>query len=124
MMTWEKICAMLEELPGAAQDPPGGREVVRVFGKVVAYPAANERSRPDGYPENEEFVIIKTDYSERAALLQQDSQTFFVTPHYQDYPGVIVRLSTVKPDQLRELLTDAWRLVAPKRLVRDMEQKP
>jgi hypothetical protein len=122
-MTWETVCAILEELPGAAQDPPGGREVVRVFGKVVAYPAANERSRPDGYPENEEFVIIKTDYSERAALLQQDPQTFFVTPHYQDYPGVIVRLSRVKPDQLRELLTDAWRMVAPKKLVREMEQK-
>lgn len=31
---------------------------------------------------------------------------------------MIVRLATVDPDQLRELLVDAWRLVAPKRLVR------
>ncbi len=58
----------------------------------------------------------------RAALLAEDPETFFVTPHYQDYPGVIVRLATARPDQLRELLTEAWRLVAPKRLVREFDQ--
>jgi len=33
----------------------------------------------------------------------------------------LVRLATVRPDELRELLTDAWRLVAPKRLVRELD---
>jgi hypothetical protein len=47
----------------------------------------------------------------------------FVTPRYQTYPGVIVRLATVQPDHLRNLLTEAWRLVAPKRLVRELDQQ-
>lgn len=44
-----------------------------------------------------------------------------VTPHYRDYPGVVVRLAT-PPDQLRELLVEASRLVAPKRLVRRFDE--
>ena len=55
-------------------------------------------------------------------MLAEDPATFFVTPHYEGYPGVLVRLATVRPDQLRELVVEAWRLVAPKRLVREFDQ--
>ena len=121
MNTWEAVCDFLEKLPGAEQDPPGSREVVRVRGKVVAFPALNERSRPPEAQDGEEFVVIKVDFVEREALLHEDPKSFFVTPHYQSYPGVIVRLGTVDPDVLRELLTEAWRLVAPKKLVHEWD---
>jgi hypothetical protein len=121
MKTWESVCAFLETLPEAKQDPPGGREVVRVCGTVLAYPACNARSKPPNAAEDEVFVIVKVDRDDREALLHQDPDTFFVTPHYRDYPGVIVRLATVQPDQLRELLVDAWRMVAPKRLLRELD---
>jgi hypothetical protein len=88
-----------------------------VHGKPVAYVAGNDRSRPEGASAEEEFVVVRCTYEERAALLAQDPDAFHVTPHYRGYPGVIVRLATVDPDQLREPLVDAWRLVAPKRLV-------
>jgi hypothetical protein len=86
MMTWETVCEFLEGLPGAEQDPPGGREVVRVRGKVVAYPARNRRSRPADAADHEEFVVVKVDPSERAALLHEDPETFFVTPPVPDLP--------------------------------------
>jgi hypothetical protein len=35
---------------------------------------------------------------------------------------VIVRLATVRPEQLRELHTEAWRLVARKRLIRELDE--
>lgn len=122
METWETICAFLETLPGTQQDPPGGREVVRVNGKVIAFPAANERSRPPEFPADEAFVVIKVDKFERMALLHDDPQTFFVTSHYESYPGVIVRLRTVDTAQLHELLLEAWKMVAPKRVVREWEE--
>lgn len=122
-ITWKTVCEILSELPGAAPDPPGGREVVRVKDKVIAYPAANERSRPEGYAADEDFVVVKVDLTDREALVHQAPQTFFVTPHYRNYPGVIVRLSTVEPEHLRELLIDAWRSVAPKKVVREWEEK-
>ena len=89
----------------------------------MAFPARNERSRPHGYDDDEEFVVVKVDRDEREGLLEQDPDTFFVTPHYETYPGVIVRLASVDQDELRGLLTDAWRRTVPKRLVRQWEQE-
>jgi hypothetical protein len=100
---------------------PANRDVVRVAGKVLSYRAANDRSKPAGVAANEEFVIVRIDFERREQLLESDPASFFVTPHYQNYPGVIVRISTVNQKQFRDLLRDGWRLVAPKRLVRDCE---
>ncbi len=72
-------------------------------------------------PGNEEFVIVRIDLDRREHLLELNPEVFFVTPHYKSYSGVIVRLSTVDQKQLRNLLVDAWRHVAPKRLVRDWD---
>lgn len=123
--TWDSIVSFLSELPGAGFDPgnvvfPNG--VVRVTGKVVAYPALGDRGRPPDAVPGEEFAFIKASPSEREALLQQDPHTFFLTPHYQNSPGVIVRLSSVDQRQLEELLIGAWREVAPKRLVREYDE--
>lgn len=124
MRTWQDVSDFLESFPEARAEPPGAvwGETVRVGKKVIAFPGRNERSRAPGASDDEEFVIIRVDRSEREALLHQDPHTFIVTPHYENYPGVIVRLATVDEEQLRELLTDAWRLVAPKKLVREWEQ--
>jgi hypothetical protein len=88
-----------------------GREVVRVAGKIVAYLAGNERSRPREVADNEEFVVIRINFDKRELLLELNPDAFFVTPHCKKYPDVIVRLSTVDPKQRRDLLVDAWRLV-------------
>jgi hypothetical protein len=120
--TWETVWKVLETLPGTDQGLLHDIPAVRVRGKLVAYLPDNPRSRPPDAADDEEFLVVRCDLGERAALLAEDPATFFVTPHYETYPGVIVRLATVRPDQLRELLTEAWRLVAPKWLVRELDQ--
>jgi hypothetical protein len=50
-------------------------------------------------------------------LLAADGEKFFTEPHYNGYPAVLVRLAAVDADELRELLTDAWRAKAPRALV-------
>jgi hypothetical protein len=123
MATWDHVRAILGELPGTEEDPPFQMPAVRVRGKLVAYLPGNARSRPEEAGPGEDFLVVRIPYHERAALLEEDPETFFVTPHYQKYPGVLVRMATVPPDQLRELLIDAWRLVAPKRLVRELDDR-
>ncbi|NUM48167.1 MAG: hypothetical protein HUU38_25960 [Anaerolineales bacterium] len=54
-------------------------------------------------------------------LIYYDPQSLFVTPHYESYPGVIVRLRTVDTAHLHELLLEAWKTVAPKQVVREWE---
>jgi hypothetical protein len=51
-------------------------------------------------------------------LLAADPAKFFTEAHYNGYPAILVRLPEIEPDELRELLTDAWRLRAPKALVK------
>lgn len=58
-----------------------------------------------------------TDLDERNELLKAEPGKFFITPHYDGYPGILVRLSQVDPDELTELLTESWRVCAPKRLL-------
>lgn len=68
------------------------------------------REREDG-----ESIAVKVDYGERQALTAMQPETFVVTPHYENYPWMIVRLASVDPDELAELLTEAWRMTASKR---------
>ena len=45
--------------------------------------------------------------------MKADPETFFITDHYLNYPYMLVRLSKVDRDDLRELLEDAWEQCAP-----------
>ena len=54
---------------------------------------------------------------EREALLQGEPDAFFSIPHYEGHPFVLVRLEAVDPVELDELIEDAWRTRAPKRLI-------
>ena len=66
-------------------------------------------------------LAVRTDFFEREALIRAAPDTFFFTDHYRNYPWVLVRLGMVERAQLAEMLEDAWRRVAPKRLVRAFE---
>lgn len=46
-----------------------------------------------------------------------DPETFYITNHYLNYPAMLVRLSTVQPDDLRKLIEASWRRGAPAKLV-------
>jgi hypothetical protein len=54
---------------------------------------------------------------EKLALISAEPDKFFTTPHYDGYPMVLVRFAAIDLAELTELLTDAWRLRAPRRLV-------
>lgn len=48
--------------------------------------------------------------------MQARPETFFITDHYKGYPAMIVRLATVRRPELKALLEQSWRQIAPKRL--------
>ena len=50
--------------------------------------------------------------AEKEMLLGSDPVKFFTEPHYNGFPAVLVRLPEVGEDELRELITDAWRCQA------------
>jgi hypothetical protein len=104
--TPEQVRAAALALPETTERPAWGRPSFRVKDKIFA-------SMP---PEEYEVALMISD-DEKAGLLAADPETYSVPPHYRNYHMVVVRLVTADPDQLRELLVEAWRIRAPKRLV-------
>ena len=57
-----------------------------------------------------------TDLGGKEALLGDDPDVFFTTPHFDGYPAVLVRLDRIEIAELEELVIEAWLDRAPKRL--------
>jgi hypothetical protein len=53
----------------------------------------------------------------KEALLADDPDVFFTTPHFDGYPAVLVQLERIGLDDLEEVVVEAWLARAPKRLV-------
>jgi len=54
----------------------------------------------------------------KEALLADDPDVFFTTPHFDGYPAVLVRLDRIGPEDLEEVIVEAWLARAPKRLAK------
>lgn len=93
-------------LPGAEAGTSWGTASYKVGGKLFA------RMLEDG-----KSVVVKVDLHQRAELVSAEPHVFSVTAHYEKWPMVIVTLDAIDADELREVLTDAWRLSAPRRQV-------
>jgi hypothetical protein len=68
-------------------------------------------------------VVVRIDRRERLMRMQADPKAFYITDHYAAYPWVLVRLSAIRRADLADLLEDAWRLSAPKRLLASYEAR-
>jgi hypothetical protein len=70
-------------------------------------------------PRQNVLAVRVAGQAEKEMLLASDPDKFFTEPHYDGFPAVLIRLPAVQADELRELITDAWRCQAPLSLVRD-----
>jgi hypothetical protein len=105
MIQWRRVVELAESLPEVQPGYSYGTPALKLRNKLIA------RLREDG-----ETLVVRTDIDERDGLIAAAPEKFFLTPHYQAHPWVLVRLGRVDADELLGLLTDAWRLRAPKRL--------
>jgi hypothetical protein len=58
------------------------------------------------------------DVGAKEALLADDPEVYFTTPHFDGYPAILVRLGAIDVAELEELLAEAWLARAPKRLAK------
>ena len=68
-------------------------------------------------------LIVKAERGENAALVSSDPARFFMPKYvaHQGYVGVYLDTGAVDWDEIRELVTDAYRLAAPKTLVKQLD---
>ena len=107
MAEWADVVAIATRFPGIVEGTSYGTPSLKVRDKFLC----RLRTNPDA------LVIRVLDVGDQEALLLGRPDVFFKTPHYDNAPYVLVRLEAVGEEQLAELIEDAWRTQAPKRLV-------
>lgn len=106
-VTFDTVRQLALALPGVEEETyRNGTPAFKVGGKLLA------RFHQDG-----ESLVVKVEYAAREVLMGANPKTFYITDHYRCWPWILVRLSSVDPEELRGLLEDAWRSSAPKRVV-------
>ena len=85
----------------------------------------NARPRGSAAPDGLEPVlgVQVADEGIKAALIADEPDVFFTTPHFDGYPAVLVRLGRIPLEELAELVEDAWRVRAPERLLADSDSR-
>src|ERR1035441_8498403 len=91
-------------LPGVEESTAYGFPGLKVHGRLLACIPANRSAEPDS-------IVVRLDFDDRAELLAAAPDAYYVTDHYADYSAVLVRLSRVSPDVLRDLLGMAYKFV-------------
>ena len=94
-------------LPGVEESTSYGSPALNVRGKIMACMAINRSAEPGS-------LGVWVDFDDRVELLAADPDVFYVTDHYAPYNVVLVRLSRVKRDVLRDLLGMAHKFVIRK----------
>jgi hypothetical protein len=59
----------------------------------------------------------------KEALLADDPEVFFTTPHFDGYAAVLVLLDKISLEDLEEVIVEAWLCRAPKRLAKDYAER-
>ncbi len=101
MLTFADVLRIAASIGPVEESKSYGTPALKVCGKLLA------RLREDG-----DSLVLGTTFEEREELMAADPETYYITDHYLKYPWVLVRLSKVHPDALRDLLGRAWRLAA------------
>lgn len=98
-------------LPEAVEQETWGSATFRVRSRIFVMLSDDGRD-----------AWVKSTFDEQRALTSMDPDTFFVPPYVGSKGWLGVRIRTVDAGEMRELLTEAWRMTAPKRLLRTFDE--
>ena len=106
MVTVEDVRRIARDLPRTSEHLIRDRVKFRIGRIVYVALSRDETIMGFGFPKEE-----------RAALVASDPEKFLM-PSQSDlrYHWVQVRLAAIDQDELRELVTDAWRMCVPKKV--------
>lgn len=111
---FETVRRLAVDLPDVEESTMYGAPALKVRGRLLACMASHKSAEPGS-------LVVRVGFEDREALIADDPRTYYLKPHYLDYPVVLVRLALIDRVALRDLLKSAWRTVTtsdPKRHTR------
>jgi hypothetical protein len=122
MATWDDVHRIALELPETSEAISRDMRQWRVKDKHFVWERplrrADREALGDDAPEGPILGARVEHLVAKEALLADDPSVFFTTPHFDGYPAVLVRLERIGPEDLREVIVEAWLARAPKRLAK------
>ena len=104
MPSWDDVRRIALSLPGAEETTTYGRPCFKVNGR----PFVNT-GRVDG------AIVTRATDEERDLLIAANPDAYFVTPHYDGWEAVLVRLDAINEDELAGRLEDSWEFMSSKK---------
>jgi hypothetical protein len=111
-MKWGQLSKMGRELPEVVEDIWFRTPALKVRGKSFV------RLKEDG----KSVVFLLESVEEQEILIEAQKDIYFITDHYKGWPAVLARLAKLRPAECRYRLEQAWRLKAPKKLIREFDE--
>jgi hypothetical protein len=107
MIDFDVVREIALALPGVEESSLHGHPSLKLSGRLFACTAIHKSAEPNS-------LAVRIGFDERQALLASQPGVYYVTDHYINHPAVLVRLSRIRRDSLRDLLAIAWRFVSSK----------
>jgi hypothetical protein len=106
-ITFATVEAIGRTLPDVEAATAWGQPALKVRGKMFVCVASHKSAEPNS-------LVVRMAVADRDALIEDDPVTYYLKDHYVNYPCVLVRLSRVHADALRDLVTGAHRFMSTK----------
>jgi len=92
-------------LPDVEESTMYRAPALKVRGHMFACMASHKSAEPN-------TLVALVGFDERKTLIAADPETYYLKDHYLNHPSVLVRLSRIPRDTLRDLLLKAWHFTA------------
>ena len=121
MATWDDVRRLALALPETGEQVSRDRPSWKVRDKAFVWERplrkTDLKARGAGAPDGPILGAWVEHLIAKDAMLADGSGHFFTTPHFDGYPAVLVELDKITPEELEEVIVEAWLARAPKRLV-------
>jgi len=104
---FDTVRAIGLKLPGVEVGTAFGAPALKVGGKLMACVPTHRTAEPGS-------LMVRVDFDERAELLREAPEVYYITDHYAGYNAVLVRLARIDRGALRDLLGMAHKFVTAK----------
>lgn len=104
---------LAKRFPGVELGTSYGTPAIKVKGKFMA----RLRTEAEGW------LAIRCEFLVRDSLLQAAPEVFHLTDHYRNHPAILVDLAKIRRAALLDILEQAWRMAAPKKLIREYDDR-
>ncbi len=127
MATWDDVRRIALGLPETSEQESRGHAFWRVRDKGFVWErplrGSDLRALGEAAPSGPILGARVEHLLAKEAVLADDPDVFFTTPHFDGFPAVLVQLQRIGVEDLEEVITEAWLVRAPKRLAREYTEK-